>query len=432
MMGTLKVTFKANTVELGDAMVPLEVIDTNMNRKTESLALKETKYLEVEPGSYLLRAMLPSGEVVSAQVAVAQGQNKAVDLTPGTRSPRETLAWAYYLRGTGRGKTRPSTGDTRISDLQHMHFGDANVREALSRRFSASNQISKLDTAELPEVRRWGYKDGRWVPALPGERLLEDTDVRQDDPRVLGTVPGPSALEQCWIQTRGPVHPPWIEKRGLQYRPKFTAVPPGPGSRALLIFDDVPGQAPDPLNVVAKLSNPQADTILGFLTDGAFSAARKVAPPLVSDAESLLWNKRQDPASAAVAGYFLLLAGNPESLSPAHWMQNLTDWAPWLPDGPVILACYLLGDVKERDEKTARSLFLEAVARGIPLLTRGLRMLFDGLNALRLRGKDTFDVEVNQALGCIRPYAAAADWRCATTSFYAEQPEQPDPLVGMR
>jgi hypothetical protein len=431
-MSTLQVTFKADVSDLGDAVVPLVIIDAGMNQRTEVLRLKHTLDLEVEPGSYLVRALLPSGEAVSAQVAVGPQQSMPVELLPRLPSPRETLAWAYYLRGTGRAKAPPPDHDTPILTLKSISFQGASVREVLSRRFSASAEVSRLDAAQLPEVRRWSYKEGKWVSLSQVGPPFQDTDVRQDDPRVLATVPGPAALEQCWIQTRGRLYPPWIEKHSPLYRPKFTAVPSGPGSKALLLFDEVPGQDPDPLHVVARLGNPQAEAVLGYLTNGAFSAAREVAPPLVADAESLQWREREDPASAVVAGYFLLLAGNPEALAAAHWMRNLTEWAPWLPDGPIIFACHLLSDTQERDENAARSLFLDAVARGIPLFSRGLRMLFDGLNALRLRSQDIEDVEVNQALERIRPYATAADWRSATTSFYGENPEEPVSLAGAR
>ena len=59
---------------------------------------------DVEPGSYVVRALLPTGEVVSAQAAVAPGRSEPVELVPRSPSPRESLAWAYYLRGTGRTK----------------------------------------------------------------------------------------------------------------------------------------------------------------------------------------------------------------------------------------------------------------------------------------------------------------------------------------
>ena len=59
---------------------------------------------------------------------------------------------------------------------------------------------------------------------------------------------------------------------------------------------------PDPLAIVARPGNRRPTTVLGELTRDAFSVARKLAPPLVSEAESLLWSKRDDPASVAIAG----------------------------------------------------------------------------------------------------------------------------------
>src|SRR5262249_42378188 len=151
IMSALKVTFKANVSDLGDALVPLDVIDAKMNRRTELLRLNQPMNLEVEPGSYLVRVLLPTGEVVSAQVAVGPGHGEAVDvdLVPRLPSPRERLSWPYYLRRTGRAKAQPPGQGTPISTLPSMQFKNPPVREVMSRGFSASAEVSKLDTATL-------------------------------------------------------------------------------------------------------------------------------------------------------------------------------------------------------------------------------------------------------------------------------------------
>jgi hypothetical protein len=68
----------------------------------------------VDAGHYLIRATLPSGDVLSRQLQVKEGESAPVELKPARTSPREELAWAYYLqRPPGRAEPalRPRAGE---------------------------------------------------------------------------------------------------------------------------------------------------------------------------------------------------------------------------------------------------------------------------------------------------------------------------------
>src|SRR5205823_6015043 len=90
--------------------------------------------------------------------------------------------------------------------------------------------------------------------------------------------------------------------------------------------------------------------------------------------------------------------------------NNLADWFNWLPDGAIIHAWQLL---QQKNETTlARERLLQAVGRGTPVYSQGLRMLIDGLDlfASDAQAANTKDEPVENALKAARRYAGSLDW----------------------
>lgn len=165
---------------------------------------------------------------------------------------------------------------------------------------------------------------------------------------------------------------------------------------------------------------------MGFLRRGDFASARRVGANFT--AEDLLFEKIQDPASAAIGGYFLLLASDLDRLH--DWTKNLSEWFKFFPDGAVIRAWHSMR-LSPPDFETARDQLIEAVHRGLPVYTVGLRLLADGLalcSARIVEREGKHDSDVARALDIIASYAAAADWASATTSFYGMKPDRPRQL----
>src|SRR5690606_32139695 len=98
----------------------------------------------------------------------------------------------------------------------------------------------------------------------------------------------------------------------------------------------------------------------------------------VESAREMLLYKTMNPCAAAVGGYFLLQAGEYQRMR--DWADNLQRWMNWMPDGCVIRGWQLIHEGGSRTE--ARELFLEAVRRGMPIYTCGLRSLIEGLRLL--------------------------------------------------
>ena len=376
-MSILRIQFDVSAPENREAPVAVEVFDQLMQRVwSGSLSLSERHELDVPAGHYTVRAYMPSGEIVVAQAEVQSGTIAPQDvvLFPESVSPRESLAWAYVLKGAAR--------------------ADPEVRV-----------LGEIDGVIAPWVCLWERTlNGDWIPRPLSPGVLDQT-IRQQDARALGALRLRLSDGQHWLQV-GAANAPT----------KFIALPPSDvhETRVLLLQEERPDRDNDMLNVLVDSGDSEAEAMLGYLSIGAFDAARR--------AERLLQRKRDNPVGAAIGGYYLLRAGDTRRLD---WTSNLANWFPWLPDGAVIHAWLLLRQ-HEPDQDVARERLLEAARRGIPIYTQGLRLLYDGLSVYYSRGMDT-DSEVREALGRVGSYAAAADWEAQTTTFYAHHPTEPDP-----
>jgi hypothetical protein len=251
------------------------------------------------------------------------------------------------------------------------------------------------------------------------ESINADVSIRQQDPASL------MALEirtsSAWRWNLGQF---WVQVSTSWSPAKFVALPPSDYMRVLFVLNRVPPEGNDPLNVLVSSRNSRAEDLLSYLSRGDFASARMVGGGVVEEAEQLLYEKRKDPAGAAIGGYFLLWADRLERLH--DWTRNLADWFPWMPDGCVIDAWHLLRK-EPSDLKSARGRLIQASERGIPLYTVGLRLLFDGLNILHQH--DRQHVDVAAALEGVRLYAATADWEATTTTCFGQHPANPKLLV---
>ena len=177
-------------------------------------------------------------------------------------------------------------------------------------------------------------------------------------------------------------------------------------------------------DLVAEVTthSAEAEALLGYLRTGSVEGADVTA-------ESLLQQKRRDPIAAAIGGYYLLRTANIDRLS--EWGPNLSQWFPWLPDGAVINGWQHIhagrehrGD-QDRHFDAARRQLIEAVRRGVPVYTEGLRLLVDALRLLR-EDAEAEDAELDAALTFIEPFAMAADWSAATVTYSGADPAEPD------
>ena len=313
--GLLSLRYGDDPTESDDAAVPIDVIGEDFHEVASAprlLELGKPVSLALRPGSYLVRAFLPSGEVVAHQARVGPRRETVVSIRPAKPAPHASLTWAYLL------KRHSPKGGVRRRD-----------RSPAGRRLRSA--IAGGHTPEI-EMILWSHGPshrGRWQ-RVAAEVSLDDGSARDD----------PDAMAEASV--RSPEGLSWLEVRGPGFPTRFVALAPSgtDRTRVLVVADDRSEPAFDPVDVLVSLGNRRAEASLSNLSIGALEQARRLGDSLVDRAEELLEQEGDGPVAATVAGYYLLKASTLDR--PHDWTGYLAEGFTWLPDGPVIRAWYLL------------------------------------------------------------------------------------------
>ena len=183
-------------------------------------------------------------------------------------------------------------------------------------------------------------------------------------------------------------------------------------------------ESPGEVIVAATAENDAAESLLGFMTAGSTEHAEQI----LKVAEDLLFGKFDDPIAATIGGYYLLRMRQQQKL--AAYAPNLAGFR-WLPDGAIIHAWQLIEAGREREDDAqfvlARDQLIEAVSRGTPIFTEGLRLLLAGLRLF------PEDAKARDALEQTRQIADVADWTATTVTYPGTDPVHPSrkSLTGM-
>jgi hypothetical protein len=387
--------------EYESTIVPVQVFDSTSKQVfSKPVPLTSTgSRLEQDfgPGTYLIRVTLPSGEILANTIEIQDdGKDAQAVLKPKRQSPREELSWAYYLQKAPSAFERAQEQIfTVASDFPHPFLPELTVtfwaHDASGWKVTSEKDRDIFSTVQYessPDLE----KEGALLRIGIG---FNDSGDRQKFPA------------QVWLQASN-----WA---GSQ----FIALPTVPLLH-VLVATNSDSQSTMPFSIQTSNGSPAVDALLSFLSSGDFESARAIGSGWAQRAEEMLLNKVQDPMAATVGGYFLLKAGEIERLH--EWTANLANWFKWLPDGPIIRACHLMTRPQPVAD-TIRNLLLEAVKRGLPYYTIGLRLLQDGLKLFLQRSPE--DREIIGALETINPYLDVADPASRATSFTGEAPDQP-------
>lgn len=409
-MARITIQFSHPTDDSNLALIPVEVSDAGGNtvyRHAVPLSTNAELNYDFKPGSYLVRGTLPSGEFTACTVDLSKASSTVAVLRSATRSPRESLSWAYYLQ-RAPARSSQKTEQSSIIELSEI-----------AQTFS----VPPIP----PATTFWRHNAGgndSWTKFLVETNSPQppyftyvsfDPTVQAQEPDAVlfielhSQLPWQYNLGQFWIQIASGTHS------------QFVAVPPTEKMRIYILNHKPVNNSDPPFRVIVGSGSPTMQALVGFLTSGDFDSARSVGDQWLDVAETMLHDKLMDAVAAAVAGYFLLRVGEHSRLH--DWTRNLADWVTWLPDGPVIRAYHLLSQ-DDPDLREVRQRLLEAAGRGVPLYTQGLRMLYDGLNMMNTRARGD-DPQLQQAFDTIRQYAATARWKSPVTSFAAVDPAKP-------
>ena len=373
-MANLKINFPNHFVDVEGIPVRVDIRDVELDLlKTEMVPFGSSIQTDVEPGIYVIEAELPSGSRMHEVVRI-EGDSAEVEMATQDLSPHEHHAWAYMNK---------------------------NARQVPTRSLNSSQY-------EGAWVRLW-QKDVTWrtVESEFGGMSAWDGDGVYYDLESFG---GPQ-----FLQVGGP---------GVPWR--CVALPGALNIKVLVRPAIGPEGEVHPLDVVVSTHDTAAEAILSLLKTGAVEEARVVEN--AGAAEQMLYGKIANPSGAAIGGYYLLKMGDLDRLH--DWTLNLANWIDWMADGPVIRAWHVLKDArlhgkdKTETRAKARKFLLEAVERGVPIYTEGLRLLRDGLNMLC---QDKTDDEAQAAKSVIDKYTESCDWSAPMTTFLGASPDKPSP-----
>lgn len=201
-----------------------------------------------------------------------------------------------------------------------------------------------------------------------------------------------------------PIHPPGGLAVALDTGARLALRLPGATRSCEIEVEPAGDDDPHVIRVRLRTNDPAADTILSYLQRGDIGAAAAMER-WAESSHSMLQSKMSDPYAAAVGGYLLLRLNRFDLLH--DWPRNLADWFDFLPDGCIIWAWQLLRQNADRRPEILGYL-KEAVARGLPVYTPGLRLALDGLQLLGRDGQD--------ALAQLQEQAGAVLWTSPLTA----------------
>jgi hypothetical protein len=201
-------------------------------------------------------------------------------------------------------------------------------------------------------------------------------------------------------------------------RPRMTAIPM---DGATFVLRPDPRRIDDAVEVAVNIDvdagSPGARTLLRYLSNGDLERARIVGDTLLPEDPEML-----DLTTAVIASYCLLACGDLDRLERLL-TASMSKWADCLPDFAVIAAWICLRR-ELPDAMQARQLLLDASKCGVPVYTRGLRLMVDGLRMV-MTDKMLHNEEVDGADKWLRKFAGVADWRATFTTFLAAHPNKP-------
>lgn len=101
-MTILKITIEIPHLDASYVPVTTEILNANLEKLRTLIVYRESSIADLSPGFYLVRAVLPSGEISTAPVHITEDQTEASVSLKTSTSPHEWLAWQQFLGGYRR------------------------------------------------------------------------------------------------------------------------------------------------------------------------------------------------------------------------------------------------------------------------------------------------------------------------------------------
>ncbi len=411
---------------------------------------------DLAPGPYMVEVLLPSGLLLTEDVEVTDDDDHNEVIIGAADSPHESHAWQYLAGNLEPAKVYRSPTEVPVP------------RSRSSRAVAmAMRTVTRSDAGELPMSAPGDFDldveldmeleidEPTSAGALPRPAIGEIGWFPDPDPAALGWASADSLRRIGATPTIGDVADAlglgsWLDlteptqSDGISHLYRFAGDGPvdSPasaatglrqfawvdiGERPHLVTLPLPWTDPDQNDVVVEMmvserQHPSGSSVavtvrdrrlgpaLAYLANGSFTGARA----MFSSVEDLLFGKVMNQLAAAAGGYVMVGASAADDGAERWhgWIENLSSWFSWLPDGAILLATLRLRQARtQTDLDTARETLLEAWDRGLPVYTLGLRWLIDGLQQFEFDDDGDVDAEIQQRLDLVRRVAWSADMR---------------------
>jgi hypothetical protein len=335
--------------------VRVRFLDSDLNPVDNSIFLGSETHVahDFTPGKYMVTIRMPSGEAMSQPVTLDDHNHIVRFTVPEKHSNHEWLSEQTFLG--------------------HAKF---------VKSFMSPNNDPWNGLFELKIWRQTG-----WAGASIKLEEFGTVDAQYQDGQH-GTFNIDAPLKETLVAS--------INYGGSAEPQMYICVPPTPKistARQPKTVVDVSILPEESLDIASRLkasintSSLSAQSLISYLTTGDITSASVVSDSLIHQARQHFYEKNEDVVGAVVAGYFLQMTSNIKFL-PADWFENLADRLfPSIADGPILYAYRLMDDCglqpTEMELDPIAKQLQSASARGLPIFSRGLRLLQDGLVAMR-------------------------------------------------
>jgi hypothetical protein len=421
-----------------NVLIPVGVPDNSTN---------DFHHVSLQPGRYLVEAVLPSKEIVSQEIELTPEQSEVTLRLEASSSGHEWLAWQTLSGNVAPGKEYHPSMSARKSRIVHTcttklvmvpaplprnepAYQQPDSPTWLSQGFFFANEPCRV---ALQDEMLVSGQDWLPVQAFPPPSLVtphikpNDNDDLSDlyffDRNQVNGLFGKNIVgegNRFYLFMNGQDLPaqycvvpiPWNQlDYGGEVRTQVLA------QRVMTANDDLEG-GDQGFRLSAVVEESSLSMLIAYLGVGSMPAAQTI----LKTSTNLLASKMLNPMAAAAGSYVLL--GMPiEELQKEYWhdwVRNLKNFFTWLPDGAIQYGRLLLKRGKHPDNlREARDCFLEGFRRGLPYFSKGVEFLLDGLtrfaNDARESGKE--DAEVENALRVTRNLALRTNPRQPFTTI---------------
>jgi hypothetical protein len=333
----------------------------------------------IKPGdSVVFRGQLPSGEVVQKTIVPTGEPNPGeIVITSAQTSDDSAFSFESYL---GAFKKSHPDLQRQMLDFNSSIFQSL-MPDEITRRAKNSSRVAAF-VSSLTDQAAWG---NLWLRLWCYER--ESVFPWQSYPLPLVRASFRSGAVVCQLEQLPLARPCFLELGRPGGVSRFAAVPPVASTQIIIraswnpkLFEVTGGRT---LSIISSdREDARLQIALKYIQENALSEAET----LINDMYSSMIEKASNPFGATVGGYFLLKFG--ESSRIANMAQNFHLQTPWLPDSALIYAWKLMEEDISDPEcdqhmQQIKTILLEAVSRGVPLFTVGLRFLFERLRQIK-------------------------------------------------